>query len=118
MLDDKRRELWKTMAEPERPEHPPERYLAHDQDHSIEPLEYLCGGHEAAREAERARYAAQHAADAEAQAEWEALTQRRIEARSLRGQDEHCARAQMEGNNGMSANAHDPKAAGRQGRSR
>lgn len=74
-LDAKRRELWKAMSEPERPEHPPERYLEHDRDHSVEPLEYYCGGHEAAREAERARYAAQHAKDAESQAAWEASAQ-------------------------------------------
>jgi len=70
-LDDKRRELWAAMAEPERPEHPPERYLVEHDDHSIEPLEYMRGGSEEEREDQRAEYARLHAVDAQAQAEWE-----------------------------------------------
>ena len=86
-LDTHRRALWKKMAEsqPElgweasedgsgRPEHPPERYLEHDTDHSIEPLEWIYGGERG--EEQRAEYARRHAEDAEAQAEWEANARR------------------------------------------
>ena len=69
-LDTARREQWAAMAEPERPEHPPIRYLEHDKDFSIEPLEYGYGGEKGDRL--RAEYAQRHADDAGAQAEWEA----------------------------------------------
>jgi len=81
MLDAKRRELWAAMSDPERPEHPPARYLLSKLNYSLEPLEYEQGGEEGAER--KRRYAAQHAADAEAQAEWEA------KAQSVRGTGEH-----------------------------
>ena len=72
ILDGKRRELWAKMAEPERPEHPPQRYLEHHKDHSIEPGECFRGGEGKDWKAEQARYAARHAEEAERQAAWEA----------------------------------------------
>lgn len=70
MLDAKRRAMWAAMGEPERPEHPPVRYLLARLDYSLEPLEYGQGGEEwPALEAEQAR---RHELDAAAQAEWEA----------------------------------------------
>jgi len=70
-LDDQRRKLWAAMADPDRPEYPPEDYLVHGADHSREPLEYMRGGEESEREEQRAEYARRHAAEAEAQANWE-----------------------------------------------
>jgi hypothetical protein len=86
-LDTQRRALWKVMADPDRPEYPPEDYLEHGADHSLEPLEYMRGGEDREREEQRDRYAAQHAEEAEAQAVWEASAQ------LVRGTSEHKARA-------------------------
>ncbi len=70
LLDAHRRDLWAEMADPERPEHPPQRYLLSKGSVSIEPLEYRMGGEEG--EKLKAEYARRHAEDAEAQAKWEA----------------------------------------------
>ena len=70
LLDAKRRQQWATMAEPERPEHPPEYYLVRGRDVSTEPLESIWGGEDG--DQQRSLYAQRHADAAEAQAAWEA----------------------------------------------
>ena len=70
MLDAKRRELWLAMGEPERPEHPPARYLLSKLNYSLEPLEYEQGGEEGRKL--KAEYARRHEEDAAKQADWEA----------------------------------------------
>jgi hypothetical protein len=74
MLDAKRRELWAMMKQPERPEHPPARYLISKVGYSLEPLEFEQGGEEGRKL--KAEYARRHEVDAAKQAEWES-TQRR-----------------------------------------
>lgn len=56
ILDGKRQELWKAMSEPERPEHPPERYLSpfvpsdvEGRGYRLEPLECFRGRDEKER---------------------------------------------------------------------
>ena len=73
ILDEKRRELWAKMAEPDRPEHPPARYLIRKADF------FLASEHQALSEEEKELpprdkkplIAAMHEAEAAAQAEWE-----------------------------------------------
>jgi len=72
MLDAERRAVWEANAEPERPEHPPRRYLEQRDGYSTEPSDYLRGGDEADREAQIAARDKQHREDAKAQVEWEA----------------------------------------------
>lgn len=69
LLDAHRRELWAEMADPERPEHPPQRYLFAKGGVSTEPLEHGRGGEEGAKL--KVEYAERHAKDAEEQREWE-----------------------------------------------
>jgi len=69
MLDAKRRELWAAMKEPERPEHPPARYLLSKLNYSLEPLEFEQGGEEGRKR--KAEYARRHEVDAENQLAWE-----------------------------------------------
>ena len=88
-LDTQRRALWKVMADPDRPEHPPERYLDVRDDHSLEPLEVLRGG-EISHEEQKREFEERHKADAAAQVEWEASAQ------LVRGTSEHEAEAQVE----------------------
>jgi len=75
MLDAKRRELWAAMKQPERPEHPPARYLLSKLNYSLEPLEYEQGGEEG--RARKAEYGRRHEEDAAKQAEWEARSTER-----------------------------------------
>jgi len=76
MLDAKRRELWLAMmGEPERPEHPPARYLLSKVGYSLEPLEFEQGGEEGRKR--KAEYARRHEEDAAAQMEWEARSTER-----------------------------------------
>ena len=74
ILDAKRRELWATMGEPQRPEHPPARYL-------LSKLGYSLQSESEALSDEQKKLPprdqqllceAMHEAEAEAQAEWEA----------------------------------------------
>ncbi len=101
MLDEERRKFWAGASEPDRPEHPPQRYLEHHVDratgegYSLEPDEALGPaskppvGVDAEAwtgmdyEAQRAARAEQWRRDAEAQIAWEACAQ------SVRGTDEH-----------------------------
>jgi hypothetical protein len=74
MLDAKRRELWEAMKQPERPEHPPARYLLSKLNYSLEPLEYEQGGEEGRKR--KAEYARRHEVDAASQLAWEQSQQR------------------------------------------
>jgi hypothetical protein len=79
LLDEHRREIWDGKGEPERPEHPPRRYLLDRGDYSLEPLEVLHGGEISHAEQQRA-FAERHAADAKAQVAWEAQAHEAKEA--------------------------------------
>lgn len=70
VLDAERRAVWAEAGEPERPEHPPQRYLSDRGDYSLEPTEYLRGGDD--RDEQIAARERQHAEDAKLQIEWEA----------------------------------------------
>ena len=69
LLDAHRRQLWEDMNDPDRPEHPPQRYLINKGPISIEPTEYSMEGEEGRKL--KSEYARRHQEDAEAQAEWE-----------------------------------------------
>ena len=90
-LDDKRREVWRLMDEPERPEHPPQRYLqpfvpsgVEGRGFASEPTEYTGACSRPAygvdpeewsrmsHEEQKLRFAEQHRRDAEAQVAFEA----------------------------------------------
>jgi hypothetical protein len=71
LLDQARQLCWARLGEPERPEHPPRRYLQEHHGLSIEPMQYPRGGTGVSQEEQMRRLAEQHAADAEAQIEWE-----------------------------------------------
>ncbi len=83
ILDQKRREMWQAMGDPDRPEHPPARYLISKLDYSLEPLEYEQGGPEG--QALKSEYERRHEEDAKKQAEWES-TQRRAQEAKLEAQ--------------------------------
>ena len=80
-LDEARRAVWVEAGEPERPEHPPQRFLVEKDGYSIEPLEYLRGGDKADREQQIAARKRQHRDDAAAQVEWESSQRRAYEER-------------------------------------
>jgi hypothetical protein len=80
ILDEKRRELWEKMGEPDRPEFPPARYLLPKLDFSLEPLEYAQSGEEG--RSLKAEYARRHEEDAAEQLAWE------TGAHAVRGSDE------------------------------
>jgi hypothetical protein len=69
LLDAHRRDLWREIGDPDRPEHPPQRYLIDKGPISIEPQEYGMGGEEGRRL--KAEYARRHMEDAEEQLRWE-----------------------------------------------
>lgn len=69
LLDAHRRQLWEEMNDPDRPEHPPQRYLIDKGPISIEPQEYSMQGEEGRKL--KSEYARRHMEDAEAQLEWE-----------------------------------------------
>ncbi|HZG07987.1 MAG TPA: hypothetical protein VEZ70_03300 [Allosphingosinicella sp.] len=82
MLGEVRRQQWARMDEPERPEHPPRRYLVHDDDgYAREPQEAIHGGPRECREEQQANFRERHRRDAEAQLEWEAQARREYERR-------------------------------------
>lgn len=70
-LDAARREVWAEMDEPDRPEHPPRRYLQGYEGYSTEPTDALHGGDKAFRDEQIATRKKQHREDAAAQIEWE-----------------------------------------------
>jgi hypothetical protein len=72
LLGDLRRQRWAEMGEPERPEHPPRRFLEEHDGFCSEPLESMPGGGELSFQEQVRRFEQQHAADALAQIEWEA----------------------------------------------
>lgn len=80
-LDEARRAVWAEAGEPDRPEHPPRRYLVEHDGYSTEPTEYLRGGDDAYRDAQIAAREKQHAEDAAAQMEWESSQRRAYEER-------------------------------------
>lgn len=85
ILDAKRRELWAAMGEPERPEHPPARYLLSKLNFSLQSEEQALSEEEKElppRDQQRL-FKAMHEEEAAAQAAWEA------NAQSVRGIDEH-----------------------------
>jgi len=67
-----RRRCWAERGEPDRPEHPPRRYLERHDGCSTEPTEFTRGGIELSHEEQWRRFDERHAADARAQIEWEA----------------------------------------------
>jgi len=69
LLDAHRRDLWREMEDPERPEHPPQRYLIDKGPISIEPQEYSMSGEEGRKL--KTEYARRHEEDAESQLAWE-----------------------------------------------
>jgi hypothetical protein len=71
LLGDARRACWAELGEPERPEHPPRRYLDPNDGFSTEPLEFTRGGIELSHQEQLRRFDERHAADARAQIEWE-----------------------------------------------
>ena len=75
-LDAARREVWAEMDEPDRPEHPPRRYLKGYEGYSTEPSEVWHGGTDEVRAAEVAARAKQHREDAAAQVKWESEQRR------------------------------------------
>ena len=79
VLDAERRAVWAEAGAPERPEHPPQRYLSDCGDYSVEPTEFLRGGDDQ-EEQIAARYR-QHREDAKAQVEWESSQRRAYEER-------------------------------------
>jgi nucleotide-binding universal stress UspA family protein len=70
LLDSHRREQWAAEGEPERPEHPPRRYLVDRGAYSLEPLEFTHGG-DLSREEQLRRFEEAHTAEAKAQVLWE-----------------------------------------------
>ena len=82
MLDAERRSVWEANGEPERPEHPPQRFLKQHDGYSTEPLEVVWGGSKQDREAAAAAREKQHREDAAAQVEWERRAAERSGANS------------------------------------
>ena len=78
-LDEARRAVWVEAGEPDRPEHPPKRFLVEKDGYSIEPTEYLRGGND--QEEQIAAREKQHREDAAAQVEWESSQRRAYEER-------------------------------------
>lgn len=70
-LDAARREVWAEMEEPDRPEHPPRRYLEGYVGYSTEPTDALHGGTRAEQHAEIAARDQRYREDAAAQVAWE-----------------------------------------------
>ncbi len=81
MLDEARRQQWRAMGEPERPEHPPLRYLTDHGDHRTEDLEHTVGGGPPSHDEQWEAFAAQHRREAAEQVEWEAAARRAYEER-------------------------------------
>jgi hypothetical protein len=82
VLGEARRRQWAQMGEPERPEHPPCRYLVDRADgFATEPLEFTRGGLPESHEEQQAAFEERHRQDAEAQLEWEAQARRDYERR-------------------------------------
>lgn len=98
-LGDQRRRIWAEADEPERPEHPPQRFLDRHGDYSLEPDRSATGaltapaagftagqwaqmGHDEQARAREAEYAA----EAAAQVEWEARARAEFEERRARNQ--------------------------------
>jgi hypothetical protein len=79
VLDTKRRDLWAILDQPDRPEHPPARFLVDRRVFSIEPFEVVHGGEQGDKD--REHHAAQYAEDAKRQVEWEAQARRDYERR-------------------------------------
>ena len=82
ILDAKRRELWAVMEQPDRPEHPPARFLVERRFFSTEPLEALRGDED--YDSDLDEQAARHAQVAQAQVEWESSQRRAYEERRER----------------------------------
>jgi len=87
-LDEQRRKLWAAAGEPERPEHPPRRFLQHLFDYNLEPSRAHVGAttapaagyseeqwSEMSAETQRQARRDELAAEAEAQIAWEAKAQ-------------------------------------------
>ena len=70
------------MEQPDRPEHPPARFLVERRFFSTEPLEVLRGGED--HDSDRDEQAARHAQAAQAQVEWESSQRRAYEERRER----------------------------------
>ncbi|HEY7810619.1 MAG TPA: hypothetical protein VIA98_09585 [Allosphingosinicella sp.] len=86
LLGEVRRRQWAEMAEPERPEHPPQRYLVDRGDgFATEPAEFTRGGLPESHEEQKAAFNERHRQDAEAQIEWEAQARRDYERRRESG---------------------------------
>ena len=81
LLDWARRDRWAELAEPDRPEHPPRRYLVEADGVMLEPLEYTDGRLPQSREEQQAAFEERHREDAKAQVEWEAEARRDYESR-------------------------------------
>ena len=75
LLDDVRREAWREMGEPERPEHPPRHLLVEHQgplgSYSTEPLEFTRGGIDQSHDEQMAVFRRRHEEAAAAQVAWE-----------------------------------------------
>ena len=85
VLDQKRREMWETMNGPERPEHPPARYLLSKLNFSMQSEHQALSEEEKLLppQAQERLFKAMHEEEAAAQAAWEARAQ------SVRGTGEH-----------------------------
>lgn len=74
LLDEHRRSLWAELDDPERPKHPPERYLLRKPGGlATEPADRFTGGE---RERQQAEYAARYAEEAERLVKWESSSGR------------------------------------------
>jgi hypothetical protein len=81
LLDAARRDHWREMGEPPRPEHPPRHLLVEHDGFSAEPLEATYGGLALTHDQQRQAFDAQHAKDAKEQVEWEAEQRRAYDRR-------------------------------------
>lgn len=81
-LGEARRSVWAETGEPDRPEHPPRRYLEQHDGYCTEPNEYLRGGPAEEREAQIAAREKQHREDAEAQIAYETAAREQWAARA------------------------------------
>ena len=85
MLDDARRAAWAEEGAPDRPEHPPRRYLDEHDNYTLEPSQHLTGGDDWKEQiAARDR---QHAADAREQIAYEAKARVEWAARQEKGEE-------------------------------
>lgn len=84
MLDDARRAAWAEEGAPDRPEHPPRRYLDEHDNYTLEPSQHLTGGDDWKEQiAARDR---QHAEDAQEQIAYEAKARVEWAARQEKGE--------------------------------